>query len=103
MTCTPNLFQNKKSKVIKNGGKEVDFKETMTIDVKMELKDEGTTMEPVGNDVFFMILHFEDKDYFSTDNIGRAFVDLSVLLVDRDNVLNTKPADFWFPILYQNK
>ena len=69
----------------------------------MDLKDEGASLEPVGDDVFFLILHFEDKDFFGTDNIGRALVDLSLLLVDRENVLNSKPTDFWFPILYQNK
>jgi len=72
----------KKSKVIENGGKEVDFKETMSIDIKMDLRLDGEAMEPVKDEVHFFILHFEDKDYFSSNTIGRAMVDLQLLLVD---------------------
>ena len=93
---------SKTSKVIKNGGKEVDFKETMSVDISMDLKDEGTSLEPVNDDVFFLILHFEDKDFFGTDNIGRALVDLSLLLVDKNNLPNKKSVTHWFPILFQN-
>ena len=91
---------SKTSKVIKNGGKEVDFKETMSVDISMDLKDGGDSLEPVNDDVYFLILHFEDKDFFGTDNIGRALVDVSLLLVDKNNLPNTKAVKHWFPILF---
>ena len=40
-----------KSKIHKNGGKEVDFKEALSLDVNMDLKNTGEVLEPVVNEV----------------------------------------------------
>lgn len=65
----------------------------------MELKPEGEAMEPIGDTIDFLIIHFEDKDFFGASNIGRALIDLSVLLVDTENKLDPKVKTHWFPII----
>jgi hypothetical protein len=60
-------------------------------------------MEAVTDEAQFFILHFEDKDYFGSTNIGRALVDMTRLLVNVENKLNHGKSTYWFPIIYQNK
>ena len=71
----------------KNGGKEVDFKEYMTIGLSMEFKakDDSEHIEPLGNDVIFLVIHFKDKDFFSFETIGRTMIDISHFLLDEND------------------
>ena len=98
-------IDEQKSKVIKNGGKEVDFNEYMSIGISMTFQDkiECEHIEPLGNDVIFLVIHFKDKDFFSFDTIGRTMIDISNLVLDENEHLDVKVKKQWFPIIYSDK
>ena len=59
-------------------------------------------MEPVKDDCHFFIMIFDDKDFYGSDNIGSALVDLGELMLHKGH-LHDKTYSHWFPILFKNK
>jgi len=60
-------------------------------------------MEPTPNDVHFMILHVNDYDTFSNDNIGKCIFDFSHFFTDINKKLVLTKQTHWFPIVYNKK
>lgn len=55
----------KKSKVHNNAGKQVDFKEALSVDVQLDLKNNGEgILTAIKDEVHCFIITFEDKDFF---------------------------------------
>ena len=68
----------------------MDFKEALSLDININLKNTGEVLVPVVDEVQFFILAFEDKDFFGSDVIGASLIDICGLLVDSENNFNTK-------------